>query len=110
MTERSDSPVYKVDKFVVPSEARDEFLSEVRRTHALLEEQPGFIRDLVLEHSGGPGRFNFVTMVEWRSEEAIQDARSVVNDVHERHGFDPQELFDRRGIDADVATYVEHED
>lgn len=106
MTESPDASIYKVDKFVVPSEARDEFLLEVRRTHGLLEEQPGFVRDLILEQSGGPGRFNFVTMVEWRSEEAILDARGVVNDMHERHGFDPEELFERRGIEADIATYV----
>lgn len=109
MTESQDSSIYKVDKFVVPNEARDEFLSEVRRTHDLLEEQPGFIRDLVLEHSRGPGRFNFVTMVEWRSEQAIHDARNVVNDMHEREGFDSEELFERRGIEADIAAYVRHD-
>jgi hypothetical protein len=40
--------VYRVDKFIVPSGAREEFLEKARRTHALLKAQPGFLQDFVL--------------------------------------------------------------
>jgi len=33
--------IYRLDKFVVPTAARDEFLDRVRRTHTFLKEQPG---------------------------------------------------------------------
>jgi len=51
--------IYRVDKFVVPSTAREEFLHKVRRTHAVLKAQPGFLQDFVLEQSSGPGEFNW---------------------------------------------------
>ena len=50
------SVVYRVDKFVVPDQAREEFWSHVRRTHLVLRDQPGFIADYLLEQIAGPGR------------------------------------------------------
>jgi hypothetical protein len=61
---RVPEKIYRVDKFVVPSSPREEFLGKVRPTHALLQAQPGFLQDFVLEQSCGPGEFNFVTIVE----------------------------------------------
>jgi hypothetical protein len=82
--------IYRVDKFVVPSSAREEFLDKVRRTHALLKAQPGFLQDFVLEQSSGPGEFNFVTLVEWASQEAVEKARR-------RCGTTPRNEFRREG-------------
>src|SRR6266446_8983692 len=75
-------PIYRVDKFVVPTGAREEFLERARRTHALLKAQPGFLQDLILEQSSGPGEFNFVTVVEWASQEAVENARAAVMKLH----------------------------
>lgn len=97
--------IYRVDKFIVPDQAREEFLNKVRDTHALLKTQPGFLRDLVLEQSAGPGEFNFVTIVEWESPQAIENARAAVTAMHERMSFNPQEMFARLGIKADLANY-----
>jgi len=98
--------VYRVDKFVVPSSAREEFLDKVRHTHALLKAQPGFLQDFVLEQSSGPGKFNFVTMVEWASQEAVENARTAVAALHRGMNFDANELFARSGITADIANYL----
>jgi len=54
--------IFRVDKFVVPEASRGEFLSRIRDTHALLRQQPGFVRDAILEQASGPGRFNIVTI------------------------------------------------
>lgn len=106
MATHQSSHVFRVDKFVVPDEARDEFVNSLRRTHELLAEQPGFVQDFLLEQSGGPGEFNFVTIVEWESPDAIGDARTTVKAMHERWDFDPEELFSSRDITADIATYA----
>jgi hypothetical protein len=45
---RMSETVYRVDKFVVPPGAREEFLEKARRTHALLKAQPGFLQDFVI--------------------------------------------------------------
>lgn len=106
MSEHQPVHVFRVDKFVVPDDARDEFIRELRRTHDLLAEQPGFVQDFLLEQSGGPGEFNFVTIVEWENQEAIEIARDAVSAMHERSDFDREELFTRHDIRADIATYA----
>ena len=40
---QSDGSVFRVDKFVVPAEARHEILGKVRMTHELLRRQDGFV-------------------------------------------------------------------
>ena len=102
---RKGVSVYRVDKFVVPAAAREEFLRRVEETHQLLRRQPGFIRDAILEQVSGPGRFNIVTIAEWESQEAIDAARTVVSKAQVERGFDPQETMRRLSIEADIANY-----
>lgn len=98
--------IYRVDKFVVPQAAREEFLERVNATHQILRRQPGFIRDAILEQVAGPGKFNIVTIAEWESQSAIDAAREVVSKVHAESGFNPQETMARLGIEADIANYM----
>lgn len=97
--------IYRIDKFVVPQAAREEFLKRVHSTHEILRRQPGFIRDALLEQIAGPGRFNIVTMVEWENQGAIDAARAVVAKAHAESGFNAQETMARLGIEADIANY-----
>lgn len=99
--------VYRVDKFVVPESARDEFMTNVQEVHQLLREQPGFAYDLLLEKTSGQGTFNIVTLVAWESTDAVAEAGAAVRKMHERTGFVPRELFGRLGITADRADYSE---
>jgi hypothetical protein len=69
--------VDRVDKFKVPAAARGESLERVRMTHAILRAVPGFVRELLLEQSGGPGGFNPVTVVIWEDAGAIENAKAV---------------------------------
>lgn len=96
--------IYRVDKFVVPEAAREEFLCRVHETHQILRRQPGFIRDALLEPVSGPGRFNIVTVAEWESQAAIDTARVEVMNAHAKSGFNAQETIARLGIEADVAN------
>jgi hypothetical protein len=98
-------PCYRVDKFIVPAAARAEFLARVAATHEVLRRQAGFARSLVLEQAGGPGAFNFVTLVEWADAAAFEQAVAVVAAAHRASGFDRQAAMARLGITADMATY-----
>ncbi len=51
-TTTNEQPFYRIDRFVVPDAARAEFIGRVRMTHAVLRQQPGFVRDALLEHPG----------------------------------------------------------
>lgn len=98
-------PVYRIDKFAVPEQAREEFLDRVAATHAILHEQEGFVQDFILEQQSGPGEFNFVTFVEWADAKAIEKASAAVGRFHTETGFDRQEFISRLGIKADIANY-----
>lgn len=98
--------IFRIDKFVVPAHARDEFLKGVDATHGELRKQSGFIRDFVLEQVSGPGEFNFVTFVEWANQSALEAAVRKIKRFHRNIGFDGRELVDRLGIAADMANYT----
>lgn len=99
--------IYRVDKFVVPEEALEEFWTNVRRTHAVLRDQPGFLNDVLLEKKSGSGRFNVVTIVQWSSTDDLAAARTAVEQAHRAANFRPDKFFDSAGIEADLANYVE---
>jgi heme-degrading monooxygenase HmoA len=96
---------YRVDKFVVPNPAREEFLTRVRETHDLLRTLPGFLQDFILEQASGPGEFNFVTIVEWQDAKSVESAKSAVMAMRKQTNFNPEELFSRLGIKADPGNY-----
>ena len=97
--------VYRIDKFKVPESAQDEFIQKVQVTHEFIKAQPGFIQDFIFEQTGGPGEFNFVTVVIWESAEVLDAAKRAVMTKQAEIGFKPAEIFDRLGIEADLAYY-----
>jgi heme-degrading monooxygenase HmoA len=98
--------VYRVDKFVVPAKAREEFWKHVRRTHEVLRRQPGFVEDALLESPAGQDRYDVVTIVRWASMEDLVQAKAAVERSHHAAQFSPPEFFRRAGIKADLGTYV----
>jgi heme-degrading monooxygenase HmoA len=99
--------LYRIDKFKVPPSARDEFLNRAREVQDFLSTQPGFVKNGLFEQSSGSGAFNFVTIVEWESAEAVEGAKKAITARFEASGFNSQELRARLGIEADVAIYSE---
>ena len=102
---RNSRQTYRIDKFVVPDSARREFIENVRGTHEFLRILQGFVRDSVLEKTGGPDEFNLVTIAVWHDAEAIEAAKEAVISRHEEIGFSPHETFARLGIKADLVNY-----
>ena len=97
---------FRVGKFKVPAAARAEFLSGVRAIHAFLRTLPGFVEDFILEQTGGPGAFNFVTVVIWRDEQSLASAKAAAAERYRAIGFDPAEFLRRLNIDSDLAIYA----
>lgn len=100
------TPIYRVDKFIVPKNARDEFLSRIMETHRILRTQPGFLTDYILEQTDGPGKYNIVTVAEWKDQESIDAAKKTVQAEHAKNGFSPQQTMERLGVQADIANYT----
>lgn len=97
--------IYRVDRFIVPRHARDEFVNRVRGTHELLKIQPGYLQDFVLEMPMGPDKVSVVTFVEWDNAEAIEQAKSVVMAMQKEQNFNPKEMFSRLGVKAEFGDY-----
>ena len=97
--------VHRVDRFVVPAQARDTFLAEVRTTLEFVRTLPGYLHDLVVEQPSDGGRFDLVTVVEWDSPASIEKAEAEVKARHGQRRFDSQERFAKLGIEADMARY-----
>ena len=43
-------------------------------THAVLRQQPGFVRDALLERPGEPGQSVIVTVAEWQNRAVTEGA------------------------------------
>jgi len=99
--------VYRIDKFRVPESAQSEFLARFREMREFLRQLPGFVEEQILKQVGGPGVFNFVTIAVWENAEAIAAAREAAMAHQKAKGFNPQELFARLNIQADLAHYEE---
>jgi hypothetical protein len=97
--------VFRIDKFIVPSSSRDRFLEQIHVTHQLLRTLPGFVEDFIVEKIGCPAAYNIVTTVIWEHQAAIEHARDRVHESQRARGFEPQEFWERLGIQADLGNY-----
>lgn len=101
----SSSPLYRLDRFLVPNSAREVFLARVQSTHEQLAQQPGFVRDYLLEQAKGEASFELVTLVEWQSRQAAENARAQIKASYETLGFNVQAFLAEQGIAAEIGVY-----
>jgi hypothetical protein len=94
---KNSNHIFRVDKFKIPAAARDQFLERARGTHELLRTMPGF----------ESGAAKFVTIVVWQEAQSFNSAKAIVQQHHQKLGFNPGELMKRLGIEADMAAYSE---
>ena len=97
--------LYRVDRFEVPVQARDEFLEKVQETHEMLRTVQGFMQDFLLEQSAAEGIVRIVTIVEWEDADAVANAQQTIKAFREKTQFNPQDLIARLGIKADMGNY-----
>jgi heme-degrading monooxygenase HmoA len=98
--------VFRIDRFVVPAASEAEFLSVVTETNTVFEGIHGCLQHHVLKQEGASGDCNYITVVEWVSFAAVQKAREAVVAKHKAMNLDPQEMFTRLQIKAELGNYV----
>ena len=99
------TPVFRVDKFIVPAEVMPAFVAQMQRIQQTLRSLPGCVRNQVLTQTGGPGEFIVLSVVEWASEQAVAAATSFVQKKFAEEGFDPADFVRRNGVRADLGFY-----
>lgn len=99
MTEsrRDSSSVYRINKFEVPAEGRDEFVGLLESTHAVMREQQGFVRDLIVEQELA-GQFNLVAFIELAGVDAVERISAAIAEQDKARGLDRREFASRLGV------------
>lgn len=102
----NESRVFRIDRFVVPAAAEAEFLSAVAETNTAFDGMDGCLQRHVLKQEGESGDNTYITIVEWASFSAIQKAREAAAAKHKEMNLDPQEMFQRLQIKAELGNYL----
>jgi hypothetical protein len=108
-SDSSEGQKILIDIFAVPELAREEFLQRSRDNRLFLRTLPGFVQDFIFEKSGGPGRYNFVTLAVWKNAVALDAARIAVSAQYAKTGLNLIETLKRLGIEMDRAQYIQIE-
>jgi len=107
-TNATGSPGFvRVDRFNVSAAGRDELLRRIQETHEVLRAQRGYVRDYVLERANPSDGVGLMTIVEWDGTARPETVRDAVREMHRRANFDPNEMYARLRVEADIETYHE---
>ena len=106
LTAPSSAPVFRIDKFVVPTDVRPAFIAQMQRIQETLRSLPGCRRTLVLDQTGGTGEFNVLTLVEGANEAAVASAAVFVKKKFADEGFDPAAFTRNAGVRSDQGFYA----
>jgi heme-degrading monooxygenase HmoA len=104
-TDSIGQSVLRIDRFIVPASARDEFMTKVSQSRDILANMNGCLQNRILEQASSTGDIKIMTIVEWDSEKSVADARSSVAAIYKERGFNPQEIFANLGITAEIGEY-----
>lgn len=99
------APLYRINKFAVPTAARAEFVELVEKTLAVIRSQDGYVKDLFLEQHAGPGKFNFCTMIEFANEEFAPKVAAAIGEFDRSLNLDRAALMEKLGVQTDSASY-----
>jgi heme-degrading monooxygenase HmoA len=102
---RHSELTFRIDSFVVPDAAREEFTAAMHRNLAFIRALEGFRGHLVFEKRAGDAAFNLVTIAAWDNREAIERAGKEVRAHYQRIGFDMPGALKRWGVTMTRADY-----
>ena len=103
---KSPNHIFRIDRFKVPAAAREEFLARVRTSNDVLRSLPGFVEDCFFEGRDASGNSKIVTIAIWENQQAFAAAKSSVQQHYAKIGFNPAEIIQRLGIEAEMDAYA----
>lgn len=99
-----------IDKFIVPQNAKREFIERMNINRNFIKQLPGFVQDAVYESRDELGNEVYVTVAVWQNEEVFKKAKEAVQAEYKRQGFDLTEMIKRLHITIDRGVYKKLED
>jgi hypothetical protein len=103
----TSTSVFRVDKFVVPSQSISVFVERIQHVQRMLGALPGCLQKRVLTQTGDSSEFDVVTVVEWASADAVAAAQVVMQKQLASEGFDIQAFRKKLGVRGDSGMYRE---
>ena len=97
--------VFRIDRFVVPAAARDQFLGRVMATRDFLATLDGCLQNVVLEEEQTVENSRILTIVEWRDDRAFEAAKAAAAERYRAIGFKPAELIAQLGVKPEFGNY-----
>jgi len=96
-----------IDKFFVPSSAKNEFYERTSINRNFIKNLPGFIEDAAYEYTDKDGNLICITVAVWENLQALNNAKEAVQVEYKKQGFNPAEFLKRSNIVADRGIYTE---
>ena len=95
-----------IDKFIVPQNAKQEFVERMNINRNFIKDLPGFVEDKVYERVDEQGNLIVVTVAVWKNEEAIKKAKEAVQAEYKKQNFNMPEMLKRLDITIDRGIYT----
>lgn len=87
-----------IDRFIVPTNSKQEFIERMNINRAFIKTLPGFIKDTAYESEEEQGHFILITIAEWESQTALQAAKKAVQEAYKNEGFNPPTFMNNLGV------------
>jgi len=101
--------VVLIDRFVVPSASKAQFLERMKMNRDFIKTLPGFVEDSAYEQAGENGS-NYVTIAVWEDEESIQKAKQAVTGEYQKGDFNMPEFIKKLNITLERGVYQKLEE
>jgi len=96
-----------IDKFVVPSAAKEEFYKRMHINRSFIKNLPGFIKDAAYEYTNDSDNLVCVTVAEWQNIDALNKAKESVKEEYKKQNFNMAAMLERLNIVYERGIYTE---
>jgi len=85
---RMNNNITFIDKIIVPTSVKTDFLTRMQSTQQFLHALPDFIAQTTYERTDTDGNSVFLTATTWQDKAAIDNAQEALAAEYKRTGFD----------------------
>jgi predicted ester cyclase len=105
LTQEKEFNVFFVDKFIIPKNARGEFIQRMQANRNLIKSIPGFIKDEVIAYEDANGNLTLMSIAVWQNQGFLDKAQQLVEAEYKKINFKPAEFTERLNIKMERETY-----
>lgn len=107
MEPHQNNEVAFIGKYLIPAASKETFLERQNIARAFIHTLAGFVRDHAYERITEDGDTEYITIATWVNDEALNNARDLVQAENMRTGFDRAEMLRRLNIQMQPGIFRE---